>query len=195
MTNLRQDLQDFHLAEWHVQPSLDLLTADGAGVHIRPQLMDMLVCLAARAGRTVTRQELTAVIWPGQFASDSGLARCVAELRHALGDSARQPRIIETIPKRGYRLIAPVAVPSPSVERAGNAPGSDRADAREGGVDYGRDVPEQAAARPSTFDRTIARLNILAMAVRARLWGWRPARPSGQDGLGPEAGADAAQAL
>ena len=183
MTGPGQDLQDFHVAGWRVQPSLDLLTADGAAVHIRPQLMDMLVCLAARAGRTVTRQELTAEIWPGQFTSDSGLARCVAELRQALGDSARQPRIIETIPKRGYRLIAPVAGPSPFVEPRGRATDSDRADARKGGVDCARDVPSQAAARPSTFDRTITRLNILAMAFRARLWGWRPARPSGQDGL------------
>jgi DNA-binding winged helix-turn-helix (wHTH) protein len=169
MTDSPQDLQDFRLAQWLVQPSLDQLASDGAVVRIRPQLMDLLVCLAAGAGRTVTRKEIAAAIWPGQFASDSGLARCVAELRQALGDSARQPRIIETIPKRGYRLIAPV---SPAA----------------------REVPAPAPPRLSPFDRTIARLSIVAMAIGARLWRRRAVRPSGPDVLGPQARASAARA-
>jgi len=84
------------------------ISRDGVSVHVRPQLMDLAVAFAARQGRVVSREELFASVWPQLFVAESALARCVAELRRLLGDSARSPRIIETIPKRGYRLVAPV---------------------------------------------------------------------------------------
>jgi DNA-binding winged helix-turn-helix (wHTH) protein len=197
MAGLRQDPQDFRLAGWLVQPSLDQLTSGGAVVRIRPQLMDLLVCLAARAGRTVARQELATAIWPGQFVADSGLARCVAELRRALGDSARQPRIIETIPKRGYRVIAavsPAGVP-PVAERRGAGPRSEGTDPRAGRITAALEAVAPAMPRLSPFGRTIARLSVVAMAVGARLWRRRPIRPSASGGLGAEARASAARAL
>ena len=100
---------DFTLAEWLVQPSLNRLTKEDIHVRLRPQLMDVLVCLAVRASHTVSKDEILDLVWPGQFIAESGLARCVAELRQALGDTRHDSRFIETIPKRGYRLIAPVA--------------------------------------------------------------------------------------
>jgi DNA-binding winged helix-turn-helix (wHTH) protein len=110
------DLHDFRLDGWLVQPSLDRVTRGDVAIRIRPQLMDVLVCLAARAGRMVTREELLATVWSDRFVVESGLTRCVSELRQTLGDSARQPRIIETIPKRGYRLIADVvSAPEPAL--------------------------------------------------------------------------------
>jgi DNA-binding winged helix-turn-helix (wHTH) protein/tetratricopeptide (TPR) repeat protein len=99
---------DFNLGDWFVQPGLNRVSSDGKSIHLRPQLMDVLVCLARRPGGTVHRSELLDQVWPGQFVAETALARCVAELRQALGDRAHQPVIIETIPKRGYRLIAPV---------------------------------------------------------------------------------------
>jgi DNA-binding winged helix-turn-helix (wHTH) protein len=197
MAGLWQHPRDFQLAEWLVQPSLDQLTSGGVVVRIRPQLMDLLVCLAARAGRTVAREELATAIWPGQFVVDSGLARCVAELRRALGDSARQPRIIETIPKRGYRLVAavsPADVP-PVAERGGAGPTSERADGRVAGGTAALEARAPAMPQLSTFDRIIARLSVVAMAVGARLWRRRPIRPSRSGGLGAEARASAARAL
>jgi DNA-binding winged helix-turn-helix (wHTH) protein len=197
MAGLWQHPQDFQLAEWLVRPSLDQLISRGVVVRIRPQLMDLLVCLAARAGRTVARQELAAAIWPGQFVADSGLARCVAELRRALGDSARQPRIIETIPKRGYRLVAavsPADVP-PVAERGSAGPTSERADGRVAGDSAALEARAPAMPQLSTFDRIIARLSVVAMAVGARLWRRRPIRPSRSGGLGAEARASAARAL
>jgi DNA-binding winged helix-turn-helix (wHTH) protein len=196
MAGLWQHPQDFQLAEWLVQPSLDQLTSGGAVVRIRPQLMDLLVCLAARAGRTVARQELATAIWPGQFVADSGLARCVAELRRALGDSARQPRIIETIPKRGYRLVAavsPADVP-PVAERGTAGPTIERADGRVAGGTAALEAVAPAMPRRSPFGRAIARLSVIAMAVGARLWR-RPIRPSGSDVMGRQARASAARAL
>lgn len=100
---------DFTVGAWLVQPSLNRMHRDDTVVRLRPQLVDVLVCLAERAGRTASREEILQAVWPGQFIVESGLARCIAELRQALGDSARGgSTYIETIPKRGYRLIAPV---------------------------------------------------------------------------------------
>ena len=70
--------------------------------------MDLLVFLATTAGRVVSKDELIAAVWDGRFISDTTLTRAVADLRRALGDNQRSPQYIETIPKRGYRLIAVV---------------------------------------------------------------------------------------
>lgn len=176
----REDLRDFHLAGWLVQPSLGRLTCDGVTVRLRPQLMDMLLCLAARAGRTVAPEEFFATVWSGRFVAESALPRCVAELRQAFGDDARQPRIIETIPKRGYRLIAPVsrsAAPLLAVGRAtGALAGGDSAARDAGSAAALHLTAECAAPRPPRFDRAISLLRVIAMAFGARLWKGRPAR-------------------
>jgi TolB-like protein len=70
--------------------------------------MDVLVQLALCAGAVVPRETLIDAIWPGQHVEDEGLTHCIAELRDALGEDARQPSLVETIPKRGYRLSVPV---------------------------------------------------------------------------------------
>jgi DNA-binding winged helix-turn-helix (wHTH) protein len=93
---------------WLVQPALNRLTRDAVSLRLRPQLIDLLVCLASQPGRVFSKDELVARVWDGRLVAVSAVSRCVAELRTALGDSSHQPHIIETIPKRGYRLIAPV---------------------------------------------------------------------------------------
>lgn len=95
---------------WFVQPSLNLLTRGNVQVRLRAQLMDLLVCLADRPGQVFRKEELVAEVWDSQWVASSALSRCMSELRAALGDDARQSRVIETITKRGYRLIAPVEV-------------------------------------------------------------------------------------
>ncbi len=100
---------DLRIDGWLVQPSLDLLTRGDVKVRLRAQLMDLLVCLASHPGKVFRKEELVAEVWEGRWIAESALSRCVAELRAALDDDARQPRIIETITKRGYRLIAPVS--------------------------------------------------------------------------------------
>jgi DNA-binding winged helix-turn-helix (wHTH) protein len=70
--------------------------------------MDVLVELAAHAGRVVAKEHLIHTLWSREFLAESVLTRAVAELRRLLEDDARAPRYIETIPKRGYRLIAAV---------------------------------------------------------------------------------------
>jgi DNA-binding winged helix-turn-helix (wHTH) protein len=71
--------------------------------------MDLLVFLANTRGRVVAKEELIDAVWDGRFIAETTLTRAVADLRRALGDNQRCPEYIETIPKRGYRLVAAVS--------------------------------------------------------------------------------------
>lgn len=112
--------RDFTVDGWLVQPTLNRVSRGDTTRRVRPQMMDVLVHLAAAQGRMVSRQDVYGAVWCDRFVSDSSLSRVVAELRSALDDDARHPRIIETIPKRGYRVIAPVVrVAAEPVQAAG----------------------------------------------------------------------------
>lgn len=87
----------------------------GERVRLQPQPVQILGALLARPGELVTRQELIKTIWGDGALADveTGLNIAVKKLRDALGDSADQPQVIETLPRRGYRLIAQVKVEGP----------------------------------------------------------------------------------
>ena len=71
--------------------------------------MGVLVCLASQpGGELVSKDELLRTVWPATFVSDDVLTRSISELRRVFEDDARQPKFIQTIPKRGYRLVAPL---------------------------------------------------------------------------------------
>lgn len=70
--------------------------------------MEVLVCLAEHPGEAVSKEKLLQTVWPNTFVSEDALKHCISELRRVFKDDAREPQIIETIPKRGYRLVAPV---------------------------------------------------------------------------------------
>jgi TolB-like protein/DNA-binding winged helix-turn-helix (wHTH) protein len=91
----------------------------GRVVRLRGRPFDILVLLLERAGDVITRDELKQRLWPADtFVDfDHGLNAAVNRLREALGDSAENPRFIETLPRRGYRFVAPVEV-SPAAEAA-----------------------------------------------------------------------------
>lgn len=108
---------DFLVGEWLVEPSLGRLSRNGIERRIRPQLIDLLVLLARHAGRTVSKDMILASVWQGQHVAESGMTRCIAEIRQALEDDAHEPTMVQTIPKRGYRLVAPVRF----VDAAGTA--------------------------------------------------------------------------
>src|SRR6478735_1229537 len=71
-------------------------------------MMGVLVCLAEHTGEVVPKEKLLQVVWPDTFVSDDVLKRSVSELRRVFGDDAHESRIIETIPKKGYRLVLDV---------------------------------------------------------------------------------------
>jgi DNA-binding winged helix-turn-helix (wHTH) protein/tetratricopeptide (TPR) repeat protein/TolB-like protein len=106
----------FRLGEWLVQPSLNRISQDTQTVLLEPRTMDVLAYLARNVGRVVPREEIIEAVWQRHFVADATLSHAIGELRRALGDEAQQPRYIETIPKRGYRLIADVGEPLPEAE-------------------------------------------------------------------------------
>jgi DNA-binding winged helix-turn-helix (wHTH) protein/TolB-like protein len=110
---VRQRLQ-FGVFEF--DPATGELWRSGVAVRLQPQPARVLAALSARAGDIVSRDELRRQIWnDGTFVDfERGLNFCVAQIRSALGDSADSPRFIETLPRRGYRFIAPVRVSRPA---------------------------------------------------------------------------------
>jgi DNA-binding winged helix-turn-helix (wHTH) protein len=92
------------------------LRRGGTLVKLREQSFRILVLLLERAGDIVTREELRQGLWPSDtyVDFDHSLNTAIMKLRDALGDSADKPLYIETIPKRGYRFVAPVSVPPPA---------------------------------------------------------------------------------
>lgn len=99
---------DFHLGGWLVQPAQCRLSKDGRTVQVRAKVMDLLAYLASRQGQVVSKDDLLNDVWGALSVSESALTRTVTELRHALDDDADHPQWLETIAKRGYRLIAEV---------------------------------------------------------------------------------------
>ena len=91
-------------------PATGELWRDGIPVKLQPQPARVLAFLAGRPGEVVSREELRQQVWTdGTFVDfERGLNFCVAQIRSALGDSAESPRFIETLPRKGYRFIAPV---------------------------------------------------------------------------------------
>jgi adenylate cyclase len=96
------------IGDWKVDPSRNELARGTESVRLEPKAVEVLVHLAGRAGEVVGREELLSAVWPGVVVGDDALTQAIIKLRKALGDDAQQPRYIETIPKRGYRLVAAV---------------------------------------------------------------------------------------
>jgi TolB-like protein len=99
---------DFRIGEWAVEPASGYITSAGTHRHLRSMLMDLLVLLSEHAGSAVSKDEILDRVWKSRFVGESALTRSIAELRRLLGDSEGCSRYIETLPKRGYRVIAAV---------------------------------------------------------------------------------------
>jgi DNA-binding winged helix-turn-helix (wHTH) protein/TolB-like protein len=107
---------DFRLGAWVVQPSLNNISRNGKNLRLEPKAMEVLVCLTHHGGSVVPKERLIGEVWPDTFVGDDALTRCISELRRAFGDDPKAPQVIETIPKRGYRLLVrvePIRPPSP----------------------------------------------------------------------------------
>lgn len=111
----------FQVAGFSVDPARNRLAGPDGAIAIEPKIMDLLCVLAAAPGRVFSRTELIDLVWGTQYGADESLTRAVSQLRKLLGDSREEPRIVETISKRGYRLIAPVTL-SPAASGTAAAP-------------------------------------------------------------------------
>jgi DNA-binding winged helix-turn-helix (wHTH) protein len=95
----------FRIGDVFVEPDLNQIHACGRVVRLECRVMDVLAYLARQGPRLVTREELVAEVWDGASICDNTLTHAVADLRSALDDSAGNPRYLDTVHRRGYRLL------------------------------------------------------------------------------------------
>ena len=105
----------FHFGEFSVDPGTGQLSKHGIRVKLQERPLQFLLALVERPGEVVTREELRQRLWPdGTFVDfDHSISSALNRLRSALGDSAAQPRYIETVGRRGYRFLYPVSKSPP----------------------------------------------------------------------------------
>ncbi|MGV7167595.1 nSTAND1 domain-containing NTPase [Xanthomonas citri] len=101
----------FRLGPLLVEPERLTLIDDGQTITLEPRMMEVLIALAERAGEVISAEQLLIEVWHGSFYGDNPVHKTIAQLRRKLGDDSRQPRFIETIRKRGYRLLPKVMFP------------------------------------------------------------------------------------
>ncbi|MBU1538794.1 MAG: transcriptional regulator [Alphaproteobacteria bacterium] len=94
---------------FRLDPADRRLTRDGAPVELNARYLDALSLLVREQGRLVSKDRFLAEVWRGVPVTDEALTQCIRTIRRQLGDDAARPRFIETVPKHGYRFIAPVS--------------------------------------------------------------------------------------
>ncbi len=169
--------RDFRCDRVEVRPSRNIVAVDGVEARVGSVVMNVLVALARREGELATKAELFAEVWSGRSVSDDVLTVAIYELRKLLGDRARSPRFIETIPGRGYRWI-------PTVEwlEAGGIRGAadtERADPATSSRQTGSSPSGRRWLRGARWAVVTWVLVILGIAGGAAWWFWaRAASPS-----------------
>lgn len=121
-----QPSQTYILGKWVVEPSLNQVSWNRVVRHLEPRAMDVLVHLMDHSERVVSQEELLKRYWTAHTAEPRKISKRINQIRNALDDDARHPTYVQTIHKRGYRIVAPVSVlrASTSTEPTRKAPAS-----------------------------------------------------------------------
>lgn len=122
-------LDRIQIGDWLCEPQLNRVTCGETVCDLEPQVMDLLLVFAERPGAVLSKAEIIEAVWGKVIVNDDALSRTLWKLRKALGDDAKAPRYVETVPKRGYRLVAEVSAPlradaasGPASSSAGDEP-------------------------------------------------------------------------
>src|SRR5215831_18934932 len=145
MANGIQSARIYSFAEFTLDARTGELSCGGHRMPLRDQSVQLLLALLEHPGELISREELTRRLWgTDTFVDfDRGLNKVVNHLREALADSAEQPRFIETLPRKGYRFIAPVTSIGDDV----------------------KDVAHAGTSRPSRFHRWVYLSVMLAAGI------------------------------
>jgi len=161
----------YRFGPFEIDSAERLLRRDGTVIALTPKAVDTLIALVEGAGRLVTKDELMTRLWPATFVEDANLSNQISLLRKALGDDSADPAYIETIPKRGYRFVAAVAVIGDDAgarQDAATAPGELRTD------------------RPRRGRRGIAiAAGAAGVLLAGALWSWSSLRSKTSDAAVP----------
>jgi DNA-binding winged helix-turn-helix (wHTH) protein/tetratricopeptide (TPR) repeat protein len=147
----------------------EVLTKRGLRIKLQGQPFRILALFLERPGEVVTREEIRQKLWPGNtfVEFDDGLNAAVGKLRTALSDSAENPRFVETVPRRGYRFVAPVSRPPP-VEEIQSQPATSRPEnaSPEDAMDSGRSIQRRAVWRALVAIGVLAALGFAVHVYR-----------------------------
>jgi len=98
----------FMVGDWLVEPAIEHISKGNLEEKLEPRVMDLLVCLSSKVGEVITREELESKVWVGMVVGYDALTSAMIKLRKAFHDDSKHPKIIQTVSKRGYRLIVEV---------------------------------------------------------------------------------------
>jgi TolB-like protein/DNA-binding winged helix-turn-helix (wHTH) protein len=104
------NISGYRVGAWQVTPAMGQISRDGEVIRVDARMMRLLVCLAERPGQVVSIDELLSEAWAGVIVTPDSVYQAIATLRRQLGDDPKQPTYIATVPRLGYRLVAPVDV-------------------------------------------------------------------------------------
>ena len=102
----------WQIGDWCANPNANQIDGPNGSVELEPKVMDLLILLARQPGEVLSKPEIAEALWGNVHVNDDALTRTVFKLRKALGDKAREALYLQTVPKRGYRLIADVTPPA-----------------------------------------------------------------------------------
>jgi len=100
--------ESLRIGSWRVDPSLNEISREGQTVRLEARAMSLLLRLARRPGEVVSVDDLLTDVWSGVIVTADSVYQAIASLRRELGDDAKQPAYIATIPRLGYRMVANV---------------------------------------------------------------------------------------
>ena len=103
----------FYISDWCIDPPDCVISRGEVSVKLEPKVMDLLVYMSRNPEHVHSREELLDNVWPGMVVSDEALTNAIIKLRKVFKDDSHHPRVIKTLPKRGYRLIAGVTTVEP----------------------------------------------------------------------------------
>lgn len=147
------EADSFRVSGYLVEPSILRVSGHGKEARLEAKAMQVLLYLVEHAGRVVSRMELEDELWPGRIVTEDSVTNAISKLRRVFGDDARRPRVIETVPKSGYRLISEVT----SIDALGDA----------GGISAGPSEPSSRSGwkwRTPWFIGAVATLLLLVTA-------------------------------
>jgi DNA-binding winged helix-turn-helix (wHTH) protein/tetratricopeptide (TPR) repeat protein len=189
----------YEFADFRLIPGEGLLLNNGTPINLNPKAFGVLALLVERHGHLVTKSEIINAIWDDAFIEEGAVSKAVWIIRNALGDISKE-RFIQTVPRRGYRFVAPVSVVGGSgAFRVSDLTGIDNKD------EFERNEPALPATAAKSFSnrskvlqRTIA---LLLLVTAATFWTYllypyapfRTAEPAGHPTRGTTAAADPAK--
>jgi eukaryotic-like serine/threonine-protein kinase len=175
----------YRFRDFELEPDERRLSEAGKPIALTPKVFDTLVLLVERSGHVVSKDELMRLLWPRGYVDESNLTKHIWLIRRALGEGEHDSRFIETVPKLGYRFVAPVTTsPGPPAEAApaNPAPHSARVDSVES--EHARElVPGSAARSGGPRLLVFGVVTLIVIVIGWRVTTRQPAAPiSGQPG-------------